>query len=495
MSKATSGSKVLINSVIYSCSGLLLKCFSFFLLPLYTVYLTTEDYGVTNIVSSFIATMSFVVTLSLFSAIERFYVEFKEDPNKLKRFYGSVVCFSFLSSIGWGAIFSIFRESLSRYIFSGIDFYPVILICLASLTFNVQHTVYTSILKSQQKAKKSSVLSIIFFFVTLSFNLLFVVGLKMGAVGVLLATLISDGIFFVAFLVDVCREKAIAFCLDGNLLKTTLKYSIPIMPHNLSTRLAVLVSNSLIGTTASLGALGVYSVASQFGNIADTVQTYVNSAYAPWLYEKLHMRENCYKEAIRNIVRPLVSVLGLFMVGIALFSQDYIVLFLEESYKQAWQYVPLVVLVFAIKTIYYFYINVLFYYKKASRLLFTATLTGSLVNIALSYFMIPQWGALGSVFSDAIAMLLRVVIIVVISLHFEDVGLKIRDFVINFFVVAGFILVGLAPSYLQNSDTFSLWNFIYKVIIVLVYVGVVLLTYRKSILGWLNFRKTKRGAK
>ena len=78
--KSSSGRKVLINSIIYSCSGLLLKCFSFFLLPLYTVYLTTEDYGINSVITSFISTASFIVAFSLFSAVMRFYVDLKEEP-------------------------------------------------------------------------------------------------------------------------------------------------------------------------------------------------------------------------------------------------------------------------------------------------------------------------------------------------------------------------------------------------------------------------------
>ena len=51
--ESTSGKRVLINSVIYSCCGILQKCFSFFLLPLYTAYLTTEDYGlILNIIDT-----------------------------------------------------------------------------------------------------------------------------------------------------------------------------------------------------------------------------------------------------------------------------------------------------------------------------------------------------------------------------------------------------------------------------------------------------------
>lgn len=430
--------------------------------------------------------MSFVVAFSLFSAVLRFYVDLKEDPEKLKRFYGTVVVFTMLSAVTWGLLLTLVREPVSKYIFSGVDYYPVIFLCLVSVVFNVQYTIYIDILKSQQRAVYASFLSLASFLVTVGLNILFVVGFRMGAVGVLTAGLISNVLFFVVFMVDMFRTKAIRLCLDWLLLKEALKYSIPIMPHNLSTQIAMLISKVLIGGTASLASLGLYSVASQFGHIADTIQGYVDSAYGPWLYERLHTKEESYKTSIRQTTKMLGAVIGLFFLGIALFAQDYILLFLDPGYKKAWKYVPMIIMVFAIKTMYYFYVEVLFYYKKASRMLFTATLSSSLLNVVLSYFMIPIWGVEGSIVADALSMILRVGIIVVISKRFDDVGLHVWDFVENLLIIAAFTVVGLALSFLRYPDTFHWFNFGYKVLVVCGYVAMLVVIYGKQLKPLLN---------
>lgn len=491
----SSSKKVITNSLVYSISGLLMKCIRMFLLPLYTAYLTTEDYGITSVTGSFEKTMGFFVSLSLFVAVTRFYVDLKDNPEKLHRFYGTVVVFTLLSSFVWILLLTVFRVPLSKYVFSGLDFYPVIVLCLAALPFNALHTIHSRIMKSQQKALKASIYGIVFFFISLALNIFFVVGLKKGAVGVLTATLIVDVLFAIAFLVDIIYHKSIRFCLDIPLLKEALKYSIPIMPHNLSTQITVLVSKVIISGTASLASLGLYSVANQFGQMADTIQTYVNTAYAPWLYERLHDQEQGYKTTIRKTVNMLVSVLGLLMIGIALFAQDFIILFLNKSYAAAWRFVPLIVGVFTIKIIYYFYVNVLFYYKKASRLLFTATLSGSLINVLLSSFMIPAWGAYGSIAADAIAMLVRVAIIVAISIKCENIGLRIRDFILNIIKIIGFIAAAMLPSYLRVENEFSLVNLAYKVVVVLVYVAVLFYFHKEQLLGYISTIRNKHNGR
>ena len=492
MSKKSSSAKVFKNSIIYAGSGILLKCFSFFLLPLYTSYLTTEDYGITSIVNSFLVVSSFIVALSLYSAVMRFYVDLKDDKEKLKRFYGTIVVFVLLMGVGAAGILYIFRDILSRYVFKDMDFYPVILICILSLVFYCQHAIYENVLKSQQNAKKYAIISICYFFLTLFLNVLFVVGFKQGAVGVLLAGLIGYIVYFLFFIIDMMKNDMITFCIDRSLLRDALKYSIPIIPHNLSTQLAMLISKVLIGDAASLGAVGLYSIASQFGNIADTIQNYSDTAYSPWLFEQLKEKNQGYKDVIRGTSKILSAVMGVFFIGIALFAQDYIILFLDKRYAGSWKMVPLVVCVFTIKIMYYFYVSVLFYYKKASKLLFIATLTSSLVNILLSYLMIPMWAAYGSIFADTCAMIMRVIIIVVISKRYEDIGLRIKDFLIRIAIIVLFIFLGLFFSYTRFEYEFNGLNFLYKILVVVIYAITVFIPYRKEIKAFLHRKRNIR---
>jgi len=481
MHRSGSAKKVISNSLVYTVSGLLIKCFNFFLLPLYTAYLSTSDYGITSIAASFLSTMGFIASFSLFSAVMRFYVDLKEDEHRLKRFYGTITVFVLLSGLVlWGLLIAL-HKPLSEYVFSGVDFFPVIFLCLCTMVFNCQYQIYENILKSQQKAVKCSILSICYFLLMIACTILFVVVLKKGATGVLLATLVANTAYTLFFWSDMLISKSMIICLDKDLLKEALKYSIPIMPHNLSPHIAELFSKSLLGAVISLASVGVFSVAAQFGTIADTIQIYVNNAYGPWLYEQLYAKDDGYKQSIRSVVKLLTAAIGFFFIGISLFSQDYILLFVNKSYADAWHYVPLIVGMYTIKTTYWFYINILFYFKKASKILFTATLTGSLINVLLSYFLIPLWGVYGSILADIIAMLIRVIIVVIISRNYEDIGLKLSDFISNAGIVALFIALGLSLSFIKYENNFSLINFAFKVGVILVYVLVQLIIYRKQI--------------
>lgn len=266
------------------------------------------------------------------------------------------------------------------------------------------------------------------------------------------------------------KSNQLLICFDNELLKSALSYSIPIIPHNLSTHIAVLIASILIGSNDSFSALGLYAIAVQFGNIADTIQGYVDSAYGPWLYNQLSTGGSDVKKIIGNAVSILISGIGLAFLLISLFAQDYIFLFLNKAYFDAWILVPFIVSTYAIKTVYYFYVEVLFYYKDASKKLFVVTLSSSVINILLAYFCIPIYGVYGAILANSIAMLLRVSMVIYLSRMYSDIGLRISSFVNNFIYLEIFIILGLAYSYISGLGRFDLTNFIIKCLVVALYI-------------------------
>lgn len=56
---------------------MLLKVFSFFLIPLYTAYLQPDQYGILNLASGFTAVVSCIITMGFQYAVIRFYADLK----------------------------------------------------------------------------------------------------------------------------------------------------------------------------------------------------------------------------------------------------------------------------------------------------------------------------------------------------------------------------------------------------------------------------------
>ena len=473
--------RVLENSFLYAFSSLLTKAIGFLLLPVYTTFLTPEDYGITNLVNSFTGVAIFIVAFSLYSAIIRFYVDYKDNCEKLKRFYGTLVTFITLSGSIFVSFMVLLRDFLIAWFFEGIAFYPVVVIALLGLTFACLHTVHQSILRGMQAGKKLTAINLIVFTLSVIFTLIFIGIFKMGAVGVLLSSLLIN-VLYVAYMVcDLKNNDLITFCIDKTILKEALRYSIPIMPHNLSTHIASFASRVFINRSASLATVGLYSVAMQFGTIIDMIQSSVNQAFAPWFFDVMSRGGNAGKREAVVLSRFLLIGYSLIYMGIGLFSPEVLMIMTTERYHLAWTVIPILVVAFSVKSIYYFYVNVLFYYKQAANKVFISTITGSFADVILASILVKILGMYGAAIAFLVAKVIVVSIVVAMSKLYEDVGYRVTDMLKIIIPSLMFMGVGLYFSYTIYLTAFSWLNLLYKAGVLFAYLAFIYFTNRNGI--------------
>ncbi len=476
--------RMISNSIIYIGSNLMLKAFNFLLLPLYTAYLTTSDYGITNLVNRFQNVSSYLVSFCLQVAAVRFFAEYKNDNEKTKRLFGTIISFTFFSGIAFFILCLSLNSILVKLVFSGILYWPTIFMSTIALIFITLFSVFQEIMKGMQKAKCVAVASFSYFFIQLGLNILTVVILKKGANGVIFSSVISNSLVSIAMLAYLIKIKKIRLGIDFCILKETIKYSIPLLPHNIAASVSQFVSNVFINNFASLSTVGIFGLASQFGSIAEMVQSSSNTAFQPWFYDEMNDKRAEYVKRIRDKSSLLVWFYGFVLIGLSYFSKEVILLFCNASYWSAWTVVPLIVLVYVANIPYFFYVNFLFYYKKGTKYVFYATLPASVLNILLSYFFIQQWDMYGSVVSDIIFVIVKMLIIYFLSRKFDKTTLSIRSFVFKIFIILLIAIVGILPSYLLFSNCVSFAEIGYKFLLLLAYLAVVIILCRKQLSEW-----------
>lgn len=484
--------KVLLNSVFYTFSSILIKSFSFILLPVYTLYLSPADYGVTTLVISFTAVMSIVSSLSLKASVTRFYADYKHDQEKLKSFYSTILIFVFIFSVLISFLGYWSKDFLIKYFFNEIAFYPIILIALLNLIFACQHSLHQSIMMGRQEGKKYTIINLIVFILTVVANLIFLAVFNMGAEGVLLATLIINIAYFFFMIIDLIRNNLINFSFNHELLVEALKYSIPIIPHNLSTSIASWVSRVVLNKNESLTAVGLYSVANQFGLIIDTIQSSVNSAFAPWFYEMLNEKDKKTNLEIVSLSQFLLIIYSLIYMIIGLFSQEALLIMTNEKYDLAWTVIPIFVVAYSVKSIYFFYINILFYYKEATKKIFYATLTGSFADIILAVILVPKFQMYGSALAFLIAKILVVSIVIKMSKNYKHIGYKLEPMLKIIIPSLIFMFAGLIFSYTNFLTEWNWYNVLYKFLVFTIYLLYIYMMHKEKIKKFYRSFKLKK---
>lgn len=478
--------KVVENSVLYIFSSLLVKAMGFLLLPIYTLFLTPDEYGLTNLVNSFTNVAVFIVGFSLYSAIVRFVADYKNDKELLKKFYGTVMTFILASGAFFVVLGLVFNNFLSELFFDGVSFYPIVFLALLLMGFLSLHSMHQAMLQGMQKGRKLTVLNLMVFILTAALKIVFIGIFDLGAVGFVLAQLIINACYACYVYYDLKRQDLISLGIDKEILRKSLKYSIPLMPHNLSTRIAVFASRIFINNSGALADVGLYSIATQFGALIDTVQVAVNRAFQPWFYDVLNRNDEKSKQDAIDMSSFLLIIYSFIYMLIGLFSQEVVILMTSADYTMAWTVIPILVVGYSIKSIYYFYVNVVMYYKKATKKLFLATVTGSLLDIFFAYILVPYIGMYGSALSFIISKIIMVAIIVWISNKVEDVGYSVVGMLKTILPSLSFMAIGLYYSYTSYIDVFSWLNLGYKFLILFLYTGYVYFVNRAMIKGILS---------
>ena len=189
--------KLLQNSAIYTLIQILQKGISFFLLPVYTAYLTPSDYGVLGVATSISSFLAIFISLSLSSAATRFYYRNGKDEDYCRKVYGTVAATVVLLSLVIGGLCLLFHKYLLDPLTGDISFYPFMLLAILHTIVTPLYTLYQDYLRARQNGLHFGINSLSNFVLNVALIVVALSVFHLGVVGVLLANLITAIIFFI----------------------------------------------------------------------------------------------------------------------------------------------------------------------------------------------------------------------------------------------------------------------------------------------------------
>lgn len=477
--------RLLKSSGIYSLVQILQKCIGLILIPVYTALLSPDEKGITDVITTIVAFLSIFYSLSLNSAVIRFYVDYKDDKKKLKDFWGTCISFIILNSLVLTTVIIIFKRFLIMPIADGIDFYPYILLGMISITFNPIYTIFQSTLQAKEESKKYASNNLLYFIINLSLNLIFIIGLRLGALGSLLALAITDTIFFIytviAFLPTVTLK------INKIYLWQSLKYSLPLLPHSLSGWAVSMIDRLFINGMINRAATSIYSTAAQFGNIINVLTSAINQAYVPWFFERMKEKDKNEDEII-SMAETLTVAYCFMAMGMSLFGPEIFKLVVNERYYEGWKVIPFISFAFVFNGIYYFFVNPLFYNKRGIKFIAIGTFSGALLNSILNVLLIPYFGGIGAGIASLLSMIISCILVYFISKKIEPLKFNI----IKMFSIAFlFLFISLAAFTIPN-DRIVISILIKSAVVIIILLAMFALNYKEIKQIYYSFKKTKK---
>lgn len=390
--EASRGKYLLKNTVVFAIGNFGSKLISFFLVPLYTYALTTQQYGTVDIIATIALIAVPLLSSNIAEGVMRFALDKDADHAKITTI---ALLTTIVATILAAATIPIWLcvPALSEY---AVYTFLYIASSMASQMFLCN-------LRGRELLLQYSLGNILNTFLSAAGNVLFLVVLDWGIKGYLLAYILSHTVTAVyALLQKPVRQQFRKLSLDLKLTGEMAKYSIVLVPTALMWWIMGSLDKVMLSSICGLAVAGIYAVSYKLPSILSTIATIFNHA---WSYSAIREEESQDRDAYSNtIYNGLMAGSLVVGTGLLLVLRDFMKIYVAEEYYTAWLYAPPLVISVVFATIGGFVATPYTVHKDSVGFL-KSGLLGAGVNVIFNFALIPVWGAMGAAIATCIGYL------------------------------------------------------------------------------------------
>lgn len=374
--------KLAYNTVIFAIGNFGSKVLTFLIVPLYTYVLTTAEYGTIDL---FITSLGMIIPFSTMMVNEgliRFVLGKELTPKE-----AASNCFAVFL---FGALISVLFIPLYKALF---NFDEYIWIFVALLIFRTFNQIFSEYFRAINQNIRFTVFGVITTATTLGFNVLFLVFLKLGIKGYLLATLLSSivGTLYILILSDFFRLVSFK-SIDKNIIKLLLKYSLPLVPNSLMWWIMAAGDKYIINYFLGDSANGLYSLASKVPQIINMIYSLFIQA---WQMSAIEMNDSEDRASFyQNVFQATSFVMGFITCIVIMVVRPLYEGVMSSDFADAWKYVPLLSVATTISC-YASYFSVVYTVGTKTKKVFWTTALGAAVNLGFNIVLVKPLGMQG----------------------------------------------------------------------------------------------------
>jgi len=379
------------NTGILAIGTLCAKAVSFFLLPLYTTVLKTEDYGTVDVLQSVSAFAMPFITMMLFSGIFRFIIDEKSELGH-KRIITTAVLTEFVSIIGFCVITALIN------LFLPIEYCGCFIFYFSSLALL---DICQNIARGFGRNKLYSLMNFLLTLISLLANLVMILCLDMRGESILIASgLAYTGASMVAvFGMKLWRYVDIKSFSRAE-LKELLHYCAPLIPNAVSWWIANTSDRLLIRFFLGAGDNGIYAAANKIPTIFTTVFNVFNVAWSESMSR--NMGQDNAEEFANEMFEKMLRFFGCLCLGIICAMSLAFDLVIGPDYSDAYYHVYILVAAILLNAVCSLLGGIFTAYKR-SDIIGKTTVAGALVNLLVNFVSIQFIGLYGASISTLVS--------------------------------------------------------------------------------------------
>ena len=392
------------NTFIILAGKISTQMITFFMLPLYTSYLLTKEYGLVDLITTYVTLIIPIVTLDTEMAMFRFLIDRRKDKKETSNLLSNNFVFLTISL----SIFTILYLLIIPFI--NIPFKYLI---LADIIICVLSSNFLQIARGMGRNIDYSIGCIVTGLSIVLLNIVFIIYLRMGAFGMLLGTALGNLMCDIYLFIRLKLYKHLTFKkTDKKTIKSMLAYSIPLVPSTLSWWIINISDKTIISIFIGVAANGIYAVSNKFATIFSSVLNIFNLSWGE--SAALHIEDkdrDKFFSDVFNTIFKLFSSLGLGIIACMPFIFSILV---NKNYNDAYNYLPILIVGVCINVLLVLY-NGIYIAKKLTKKVASITVIGAIVNVAINLIFVKYIGLYAAALSTAIACL-----VMTLHRHFDS---------------------------------------------------------------------------
>ena len=417
------------NTFIFAIGNVLSRCMSLFLMPLYTLHLTTEEFALGELSNNALEVLIPIFTLCIVDALYRFTID---DGVNIESIFTNATIVTFVGGV------VAFGLSIILYI---IYKWEIIFLIYLLFISNVFYKLITQFIRGLGFSRLYVILGIFNALFLLILSIVFLRFLNYGTIGYLSAYIIS--FVFVGCIGMFCIKAYSYFNLksfDKILVRNMLSYSLPNVPNMLAWWLNSIFNRYIILYFCGIGVAGLYTAANK---IPALINIFTNVFQQAWQYstaKELNGEDGFFSEVFEYFSFVCVT----FGILIILLNDFICNIILHSSFQQAVSIVP-VLLLAAIFTSFTMFFGTFYNALKDNRFLMWSTIIGAILNVLLSICFIQKF----DMFGGAVSMTISCFVVAVLRMYDVSKRIDIKIDWIKFFVKIFMLIVTVMVTFYE----------------------------------------------
>ena len=417
------------NTIIIFAGKVCTQLISFLLLPLYTSYLLTDEYGFVDLITTYVTLIVPIITMELEMSVFRYLVDCRKDKKETKRVFSNnfiILLFSLLIFIIGYLIVTCFWK---------FDYRFLILFDIVICTFSGN---FLQIARGVGRTLDYAISCIITGVSTILLNILLIVVFRLGAFGMITSMAVANGLGALYLFIRIKMWEYVDFKKkDKSLIKEMYKYSIPLVPNGISWWIVNVSDRSIISFVLGASANGLYAISNKFPTIISSLTGVFNLSWSE--SAALHINSSDRDEFFSDITNTVLRLFMALGVGMLACMPFVFPILIDVKYNDAYNYIPFLVLgtVFNVAICLY---SQVYLAKKLSKQVASTAIVGAIINILINVIFIKQIGLYAAAISTMISYF-----VMMIYRHFDlkkYVNIKIeKKLIIESIIIYTFTLL------------------------------------------------------